>query len=163
MKSVLSALFSPTPTPVPVLRSQRNRRILVALTAGLVVVGVVFSLTHQGTLGLLVAILAYAMVTVLNYATRNISSTIDASADEREQHLRDRTHRLAYWTLTGIIGVIVGGFWGAYTADPTIFKALLERFTVTESLGLTLSFGTLTYGLPVLILAWLEPAPILED
>jgi diacylglycerol kinase len=128
MKSVLSALFNPTPAPVPMLRSQRNRRVLVSLIVGLIVLATILALSKQSTLGLIAAIVSYLLIMVLNYATRNITSSLGAQADEREQQ-RDSVHRSAYWTMMLLLGMIVGTFWGINTAEPGSIRGTAPPIT----------------------------------
>ena len=162
MKSVLSALFNPTPAPVPMLRSQRNRRVLVSVTVGLIALATILALAKQSTAGLIVAIASYLLIMVLNYATRNIASSLGSEADEREQHQRDSVHRSAYWTMMFLLGMIVGALWGANSSEPGLIKRALEFYNTTDYLTFSVTFGALVTGLPTIILAWLEPDPI-ED
>jgi len=101
---------------------------------------------------------AFAALAVLFLLTRNVSNRFDSDVDERELQLRDRAHRIAYWSLSPLVGGVVAA---------THATAINQAANSHVQLSITLAFApcvvllaglALLYtGLPTAIIAWLEP------
>ena len=105
------------------------------------------ALTGAPVLLLLLVLLDIA----LGRATQRLATAADRTVDERQEALRNRAHRLAYWTFAGLVG---GTLAIAQVASP------LTRSWVAGALtsgGAGVAFGELLFVLPGMVLAWLEP------
>ena len=98
----------------------------------------------------LLLVLLVLLDVALGRATQRLAAAPDQAVDERQEALRNRAHRLAYWMLA----VFVGGTLVADVAAPQS-RAWLEN-SVPLGLGL-LVFLQLLLVLPAMTLAWLEP------
>lgn len=156
-------VLPPERVPAP-LRSRRGRRALVLLLAGAWVATVLAALPaarealpRAWAAPLSLAVAAWLLLTV---ATRNLSSARDAYSDEREQAVRDRAHRLAYWILAFPSGVVFGaavGLFHSHGGEPTeVVLTTAHLPWVLLSLG---SYFGLYLTLPAAILGWTEPDP----
>jgi Ca2+/Na+ antiporter len=146
------------PPPVPWLRAQRTRRVLVGLSVALLVAVLVLALSKLGVAAALCLGLAYALVVLLQFATRNLTNTTDSSADERERKLRDHAHRVAYWSWSLPIGVLVGLLLSRSmhlkSGEPLL---QIDQFGVLEFQVLVVLVGVIFAALPSYVVAWLEP------
>jgi len=100
---------------------------------------------------------------VLTLATRNISNSVDAFVDERDREVRDRAHRLAYWTFGAVFGAAVGGTYNLVhrRLEGGFLTMTAGEASVITAVTLTLALCYLT--LPAAIIAWTEPDPPGED
>ena len=168
MKPVLNALqafINPFPQQGPALfRSQRNRRALVLACAACVPLVIALALFDLSVAAIAVGVLAFLLLSAINLATRNITGSVDGRMDERERHMRDHAHRIAYWMLTLLIGLLAGGVWGAQTGSAEAGKPNpLLTLHQLQYAALTIAFGVLSSGLPAMVYAWVEADPIGED
>jgi hypothetical protein len=150
------------------LRERRWRRVLVLLVTGFWLLTVA-AMTKPVRLEAGWAWTAAAALTVLTWialtlATRNVSNSIDAFADERDRAVRDRAHRLAYWIIGAPIGALVGALFG-YLAG-----AVEDGGVVTLSASDLWAFGPVIFSilvlyaaLPPAIIGWTEPDAPAEE
>jgi uncharacterized membrane protein HdeD (DUF308 family) len=154
---------NPFPKPIPLLRSQKNRRTLTILSIILSLSAPTLALFGQSTLALYVVAACLAVIIGLHFATRNIANSINSITDERERSLRDHAHRIAYWVLSGVLGGIVGLAFGfSRTREASYVLLKVGDLTRIDVFVYTMTFWALFVGLPSAIIAWLEPEP-LED
>lgn len=96
-------------------------------------------------------------IVVLVLATRNLSSSVDAFADERDRTVRDRATRVGYW----LLGPALGAFMGL---AHSVMRRGTEDGVVTLSAGeastlaaLAMTVILLYAMLPTAVLGWAEP------
>jgi hypothetical protein len=92
----------------------------------------------------------------LGLATERIATAPDQSVDERQEALRNRSHRLAYWTFA----VLVGGTLLVADVASHQSRSWLET---TMSLGGWIVLLELMLVLPAITMAWLEPDRIAPE
>jgi hypothetical protein len=97
-----------------------------------------------GTFAFVVALLVLLNV-ALGWATLRMASAPDAAVDERQESLRNRSHRIAYWTFALLVG---GTILVAQVAGPG------GRSWIA---GAIIVFFELLFVLPAMVVAWLEP------
>lgn len=154
---------NPFPTPIPPLRSRKNRRILVVCGSVLWISALVLPLFSQTTLALYVVAAALFVIIALHLATRNLANSVNAITDERERSLRDHAHRIAYWAFSGVLGGIFGLVFGfSRTREANYVLLSVGDLTRFDVFVYFMSFWVLFVGLPSAIIAWLEPDS-LED
>jgi hypothetical protein len=127
-------------------RRSVRRGIVVAIVADCAAL-VIASSGAFAFLALLLVLLNMA----LGWATLRAAGAPEAAVDERQEALRNRSHRIAY----GLFAVLVGGAVGvAQVASP------VTRTWVTGALtsgGSIVAFFELLFVLPGMTIAWLEP------
>jgi hypothetical protein len=99
----------------------------------------------------------------LGRATRRMATAPDRLLDERQEALRNRAHRLAYWLLAVSAGLTV---LAADIISPDTRRWLEEG---VRGAGPVVTFIQFLFFLPAMVLAWLEPdrltgidAPVLQ-
>jgi hypothetical protein len=100
-----------------------------------------------GTFPFVLALLVLLNV-ALGWATLRVASAPDAAVDERQEALRNRAHRIAYWTFAVLVG---GTIVVAQVASPS------SRAWVSGTGGAVIAFFELLFVLPAMVVAWLEP------
>ncbi len=154
---------NPFPTPIRPLRSRQNRRILVVLSNFFLVVAIGLAFSSLGLWALVAFIISAILGIVLQFATRNLSNSVNLITDERERYLRDHAHRIAYWAFSGIVGAIVGFAFSYITRrNPDEAILFVRDMMRLETQVILLAFFAIFLGLPTTIIAWLEP-DALED
>jgi hypothetical protein len=151
------------PSPIPFLRVRRNRQWLTVLSVGLLVLSLLLLVVKANVFALVALIASGVLGVLLQFATRNLSNSMDIITDERERQLRDHAHRLAYWVMAGVLGGIVGAILGYFSTRSATMPVLLvaDLSKLETRLGLAM-FAAVFLGLPTWIIAWLEPDS-LED
>jgi hypothetical protein len=92
----------------------------------------------------------------LGVATERIATAPDQSVDERQEALRNRSHRLAYWTFA----ILVGGTLLVADVASGRSRSWLET-TMSQGGGIVLL--ELMLVLPAITMAWLEPDRIAPE
>jgi hypothetical protein len=150
------------------LREQRWRRALVTLIAVAAVITVAAMTrdvrTDHPWLWLAGVSLTALLWVALTLATRNVGSSIDAFADERDRAVRDRAHRIAYWIIGVPLGASLGALVGwvagvAERAEPVLIDASHEWALTALLFVILVLYATL----PVAIIGWTEPDPPAEE
>ena len=103
-----------------------------------------------GTFPFVVALLVLLNV-ALGWATLRMAAAPDTVVDERQESLRNRSHRIAYWAFAVLVG---GTILVAQVAGPS------SRSWVSGALangGAIIVFFELLFVLPAMVMAWLEP------
>jgi hypothetical protein len=159
---IIMTLFNPIANPVPALRIQRNRQVLVVLWAVTTLASVLLVSRITARPILVSAIIAFLIALVLTVATRNIPTSVNANTDEWEQKLRDHVHRIAYWTVIFVIGAIMGSLF-AFNDQPELIARWMTQLGFEKRFALLTVSAAFFGGLPTALFAWLEPDPILED
>jgi MFS family permease len=155
---MIQPIKNPFPTPIRPLRNQRNRRILTILSAIFVILAIVLALSKLGFWALAAVVSSMILGIVLHFATRNIANAVNSITDERERTLRDHAHRIAYWTMAGVLGAVLGATIGfLIKQDPNEPVMLVKDFFKLETLVFILSIAAIALGLPTSLIAWLEP------
>lgn len=87
---------------------------------------------------------------ILGRATQRVASAPDAQVDERQEALRNRSHRIAYWIFSLVVGATLLLSYTLSTAS---------RVWLGDALHGTpfITFFLLLFFLPAMVLAWLEP------
>lgn len=103
------------------------------------------------------------LLLLLQLATRNVSSSIDAFIDERERAVRDRAHRLSYWVFGAPFGAFIGGTYSFIHRRQAGGAPLTgEDLSILAAAHMTLFLLFLL--LPMAFIAWTEPdRPEFED
>jgi hypothetical protein len=122
-----------------------RRGLVVALLAACAVLTAL-----PGTFPFTVAVLVLLNV-ALGWATLRMASAPDAAVDERQEALRNRSHRIAYWTFALAVG---GTIVVAQVASPVSRSWVAGALT---SGGGAIAFLELLFVLPGMVVAWLEP------
>lgn len=148
-------------------RLRRWRRRLVVAIAALWSVTLIGWLSPAGTIpeavwvGAIVPMLLAAVLLVL--ATRNLTSSVDAFADERDRAVRDKVHRIGYWAFGAPFGALLGLTHGMVRRRT---EGGLITFTTGEVAAITamaMTLFLLYVLLPTVILGWTEPDPPADD
>ena len=87
----------------------------------------------------------------LGRATRRMATAPDRLLDERQEALRNRAHRMAYWMLAVAAGLTV---LVADTVSPESRRWLEDG---VQGAGPVITFIQFLFFLPAMVLAWLEP------
>jgi hypothetical protein len=93
----------------------------------------------------------------LGVATERIATAPDQSVDERQESLRNRSHRVAYWTFA----LLVGGT--LLVADVASRQSRSWLEATTSMGGGWIVFLELMLVLPAITMAWLEPDRIAPE
>jgi MFS family permease len=96
---------------------------------------------------------------LLILATRNLASSLDEFADERDRAVRDRAHRLAYWAFGPLVGAVIGWLLTIVLSLRDGRELLLGAEAAPRILAASWTLFVLYCALPVAILAWTEPDP----
>ena len=135
--------------PGVLLRRRGVRRLLVAALAAdcaALIFGPIAS-----SAGVLLVVLLILLNVALGRATQRVATAPEAIVDERQEALRNRAHRIAYWLLAvGVCGPIAVA--GMVSAESRYW---LEH--VLSAGGGLLVFLELLLALPTITVAWLEP------
>jgi hypothetical protein len=91
----------------------------------------------------------------LGRATQRVATAPDEIVDERQEGLRNRAHRIAYWLFALLVG---GTILGAQVAGPQS-RAWLGRGLGTGAIAIL----ELMLVLPTMVLAWLEPDHLVPE
>ncbi len=131
-------------------RRSVRRHLVVALAADCG--ALMASTVWQPALGpaLVLVIVLVLLDVALGRATQRLATASDKLLDERQQALRDRAHRLAYW----ILAMAVGGTIAVADVATPQSRAWLEN---ALTFGGMVVFLQLLFVLPAMTLAWLEP------
>ncbi len=149
---------NPFPIPIKPLRVRRNRRVLTVIGSVFLVTATVLSLAKLGYLALAALMVSSILGIVLQFATRNLSNSTNLITDERERALRDHAHRIAYWTMAGVLGAVLGATIGyLIKQDPNEPVMRVKDFFKLETQVFILSIAAIALGLPTSLIAWLEP------
>ena len=130
-----------------------RRGVVAALAAtcvALVAIAALASAQAAGSLPFLVALLVLLNVAV-GWATLRMATAPDGMVDERQESLRNRAHRIAYWTFVAVVGLPI---LVAQLASPAT-RSWLAGAVTNGGAGLT--FLELLLALPAMVVAWLEP------
>ena len=100
---------------------------------------------------LLVVVVLVLLNVALGWATLRIASAPDAAVDERQEALRNRAHRIAYWTFAVLVGGTVVVAQVASTGSRAWFSG------ASANGGAIIAFFELLFVLPAMVVAWLEP------
>ncbi len=150
---------------IRLIRQRFWRRALVLLLAVVWVAIVVRLVVSPPTLlgFLVIAGGVFVVIAVLVVATRRVTASPDADIDERERAVRDRVHRLAFWSLNAPNGALLGYvmlvFWWR-TDDGAVQVTGIEA-SVLPAVALTMV--VLWTSLPELVMLWTEPDPPTEE
>lgn len=127
-------------------RRSVRRGLVVALIADCV------ALVAQtpGTFPFVLTLLVLLNV-ALGWATLRIASAPDRTVDERQESLRNRSHRIAYWAFALLVG---GTIVVAQVASPASRTWVAGAFA---NGGAVIAFFELLFVLPAMVVAWLEP------
>jgi hypothetical protein len=123
-----------------------RRGLVVALLADCVALVA----ASPGAFGFVVALLVLLNV-ALGWATLRMASAPEAAVDERQESLRNRSHRIAYWAFALLVG---GSILVAQVAGPGSRSWISGVFANGGSL---IAFCELLFVLPAMVVAWLEP------
>ncbi|MHB8508572.1 MAG: hypothetical protein ACYDGR_07980 [Candidatus Dormibacteria bacterium] len=137
--------------PGAILRRRTARRLLVGLITltSVALVTVAQGGAGQSSTGWLLIVLVLLDV-ALGRGTRRLAAATDEAVDEREEELRNRSHRISY----GILALVLGGALltsscGSFATRRWIWDALHG--------GAPIAIAQLAFFLPAMTLAWLEP------
>ena len=135
------------------LRSRDARRILVVITA-LLIVGIIPAWAQVGAiLGSVVTAAAFAAWWLLGMSTRSIADLADRFLDERQRAVRNRSYFNAYRIYVSIIG-------GFATVGLVAFVLVTESdvWTLTttwnQAMGGVFFVLALAMALPSMVVAW---------
>ncbi len=134
------------------LLSRRSiRRALILSMAG--VCGLLAAMPNQLATWYVLPLLALICCNILlGRATQRVSAAPDREVDEWQEKMRNRAHVVAY----RLLAIVVLGLAGAYVASYTI------REWMAQSFGVWAVLAELLFFLPAMVLAWMQPDPVVE-
>ncbi len=134
--------------PGALLGRRLARRTMVM---GIFAVCAALSLPTSPTWVFLLFVALVLLNVALGRATRHMAAAPEDQVDEREESLRNRAHRYAYW----LFALFLGGTLLVGTAGGPGARSWLDE--ALRAGGFTIVAGQLLLFLPAMTLAWLEP------
>jgi hypothetical protein len=102
------------------------------------------------TVGVYLLVLLVLLDVAVGRATQRLATASEEVVDERQEGLRNRAHRLAYW----LLAVVVGGTVVVAQIAGSPGRSWLEGSLAS---GGTVVLVQLLFGLPAMVIAWTEP------